>query len=219
MLYCSLPRSRFKGSSFFNPLHKLMGRDERRAPLKTPVWEASYTDTLYLFLGSRGIGGGVRENNAYCFLLRMPNLLTFIHNGGIWKVTIQPRLKNGTHFSCCENLPKGYNVQMSLCLTLTWPTWKALEREGEGKWGRENARKGGGELSFPFSLTRPNPPFPFPFPSPFNACHAGYSHMRCYITQWSATRVCGQQQGYVRVHSQPIPQESSVKIAFRRFLL
>ena len=60
-----------------------MGRDERRAPLKTPVWEASYTDKLYLFLGSRGFGGGVRENNAYCFLLRMPNSLTLIHNGGI----------------------------------------------------------------------------------------------------------------------------------------
>ena len=32
-------------------------------------------------LGGRGIGGGVRENNPYCFLLRMANLLTFIHNG------------------------------------------------------------------------------------------------------------------------------------------
>ena len=37
---------------------------------------------LFIF-GSRGIGGGVRENNAYCFLLRMANLLTFIYNGGI----------------------------------------------------------------------------------------------------------------------------------------
>ena len=37
-----------------------------------------------------GIGGGVHKNNAYCFLLRMANLLTFIHNSGILKVTIQP---------------------------------------------------------------------------------------------------------------------------------
>ena len=26
-------------------------------------------------------------------------------------------LKNGTHLSCCERLPKGHSVQMSLCLT------------------------------------------------------------------------------------------------------
>ena len=37
----------------------------------------------FIFRG-RGIGGGVRENNAYRFLvLRMANLLTFIHNVGI----------------------------------------------------------------------------------------------------------------------------------------
>ena len=29
------------------------------------------------------------------------------------------RFKNGTHFSCYESLSKGYDVQMSLCLTLT----------------------------------------------------------------------------------------------------
>ena len=29
-------------------------------------------------LRGRGIGGGVRENTAYCFLLRIANLLTFI---------------------------------------------------------------------------------------------------------------------------------------------
>ena len=43
----------------------------------------------------------------------MAHLLFFIHSGEIWKGTIQPRLKNGTHFSCYESLPKGYNVQMS----------------------------------------------------------------------------------------------------------
>ena len=37
----------------------------------------------HYILGGRGIGGGVRENNAYCFLLRMANLLTLFHNGGI----------------------------------------------------------------------------------------------------------------------------------------
>ena len=140
----------------------------------------------------------------------MPNSLTFIHNGGIWKVTIQPRLKNSTHFSCCENLPKGYNVQMSLCLTLTYPTWQALEREGEGKWERETAREGGGELSFPFlSPSRVQIP-PFPSLSRFNACHAGYSHMRCYITQWSATRVCGG----LSVYSTPSPRKAQLKSPF-----
>ena len=59
----------------------------------------------------------MRENNGNRFLLRMANLLIFIPDGGICKVTIQPRLKNGTHFSCYESLPKGYNVQMSLGLT------------------------------------------------------------------------------------------------------
>ena len=37
--------------------------------------------TLYSW-GQRG-WGGVRKNNVYCFLLRMANLLIFIHNGGI----------------------------------------------------------------------------------------------------------------------------------------
>ena len=78
--------------------------------------------------GSRAIGGEVRENNADCFLHRMARLLIFIHNGGIWKGTIQPKQKNGTHFSCYESLPKGYNVQISNCLTLTWD---AASRNGQ----------------------------------------------------------------------------------------
>ena len=60
------------------------------------------------------------------FLLRMANLLIFIHTVRIWKVTIQLRLKNGTHFSCYESVPKGYNVQMRLCLTLTWDTTRFI---------------------------------------------------------------------------------------------
>ena len=60
------------------------------------------------------------------FLLRMANLLIFIHTGGIWKVTIQLRLKNGTHFSSYESVPKGYNVQMRLCLTLTWDATRLI---------------------------------------------------------------------------------------------
>ena len=31
------------------------------------------------------------------------------------KVLYRARLKNGTHFSCYETLPKGYNVQLSNC--------------------------------------------------------------------------------------------------------
>ena len=44
-----------------------------------PLHQISHT----IFWGSKGIGGGVRENNAHCFLLRMAHLLIFIHNGGI----------------------------------------------------------------------------------------------------------------------------------------
>ena len=33
-----------------------------------------------------------------------------LHNGGIWKVIIHSRLKNGTHFPCFESLPKGYFI-------------------------------------------------------------------------------------------------------------
>ena len=32
---------------------------------------------------------------------------------------LQLRFKDGTHFSFYKSLLKGYNVQMSLCLTLT----------------------------------------------------------------------------------------------------
>ena len=61
----------------------------------------------------------MRENNGYCFLLRMAHFIfLFINNGGIGKGTMQRRLTNGTHFSCYEGLPKGYNVQISKCLTL-----------------------------------------------------------------------------------------------------
>ena len=47
----------------------------------------------------------------------MANLLTLIIMVEFEK--LQPRFKNGTHFSCYESLSKGYNVQMSLCLTLS----------------------------------------------------------------------------------------------------
>ena len=39
------------------------------------------------------MGGGVSENYANRFLLRMANLLIFIHNGGIWKLLYSPDLK------------------------------------------------------------------------------------------------------------------------------
>ena len=42
--------------------------------------------------GQRDWGRGAWKQR-FCFLLRMDNLHTFIYNGGIWKVTIQPRLK------------------------------------------------------------------------------------------------------------------------------
>ena len=65
---------------------------------KLPLGQISHFILSHYILAGSGIRRGVRENNAYCFLLGMANLLIFIHNGGIWKVTIQPRLKNGTFF-------------------------------------------------------------------------------------------------------------------------
>ena len=62
--------------------------------------------TLYLEGGGgRGIGGGVRENNASCFLLTMAHLLIG-SNGGIRKGTIQPRLKKWYSFSLLRKSPK-----------------------------------------------------------------------------------------------------------------
>ena len=110
--------------------------------------------------GGRGIGEGMRENNAYCFVLRMAHLLTFIYNSGIWKGTIQPRIKNGTHFSCYESVPScSKRIQCS------------------------------NEFMF-------------------------HSNMRCYVTQWPATRFCGA----ATPSSEKIAFDSPVKIAFRRFL-
>ena len=44
------------------------------------------------------------------------------------KVLYSPDLKNGPHFSFHESLPKGYNVEMSKCLTLARD---AMSRNGQ----------------------------------------------------------------------------------------
>ena len=62
--------------------------------------------TVTLSFGGRGIGEGVHENYAYCFLLRMANLLTFIHNGGISKVAA-PILKMVLIFLVTKVFQKG----------------------------------------------------------------------------------------------------------------
>ena len=51
---------------------------------------------------------------------QMADLLIYIHNAW-WnlKVNIQPRTENSTYCSCYASVPKGYNVQMSFCFTLT----------------------------------------------------------------------------------------------------
>ena len=52
------------------------------ASLLTPGKSIIHCHTI--FWETEGLGGGVvRENNANWFLLRMTNLLIFIHNGGI----------------------------------------------------------------------------------------------------------------------------------------
>ena len=62
----------------------------------------------------------MRENNAYCFLLRIAHFLIFIYNGGILKVTIQPRLNNCTHFSCYRFASRGEQIIEGYPKTITF---------------------------------------------------------------------------------------------------
>ena len=55
-----------------------------------------------IFWGAEGLGEGCTRKKRLLFPASMAHLLIFIHNGGIWKGTIQPRLKNDTHFSHFE---------------------------------------------------------------------------------------------------------------------
>ena len=55
----------------------------------------------------------------------MAFLFFFIHNGAILKVT---RFKNGNIFLVTKVFQKGYNVQMSLCVSLTW---YGMSRDGQ----------------------------------------------------------------------------------------
>ena len=64
-----------------------------------PLGQISQT----LFWGAEGLGVGCVYNNAYCFLLRMANLLIFIHNGGIHeKALYSPNFKMVLIFLQCS---------------------------------------------------------------------------------------------------------------------
>ena len=83
----------FLGQSNLLPNWKSLGHLD---PRKTLIFGISgyYSHVILSHFILRGtvIGRGVRENNAFCFLLRMSNLLTgayFFLNGGMWKVTAQ----------------------------------------------------------------------------------------------------------------------------------
>ena len=66
-----------------------LGTSKQRGSTVVTVGLSCHT----IFWGRRDQGRGAwKQVDAFCFLL------TFIHDGGIWKVTIQPRLKNGTIF-------------------------------------------------------------------------------------------------------------------------
>ena len=66
-----------------------------------------YRHTVTLYLGGRRIGGEVRENNANPFLLRMANLLIFIHNGRIEKLLYSPNFKMVLTFLVTKVFQKG----------------------------------------------------------------------------------------------------------------
>ena len=73
--------------------------------MKSALLISSFSPAL-IYVSIRGIGEGVHENYAYCFLLRMANLLTFIHNGGISKVAA-PILKMVLIFLVTKVFQKG----------------------------------------------------------------------------------------------------------------
>ena len=72
-------------------------------------------------MGGRGIGGGVRENNGYCFrpfLLRMVTSFFLFIMVAFENLLYIPDLKMVLIFFLLRKCSKTANVQMSLCLTL-----------------------------------------------------------------------------------------------------
>ena len=70
--------------------------------------------------GAEGLGKGCVKIMLIVSCLGWLTCLFLSIMVGFEMFTIQPQLKNGTHFSCYnyESLPKADNVQMSLCFTL-----------------------------------------------------------------------------------------------------
>ena len=66
-----------------------------------------------LFWGAEGLGD---ECMKITFIVSSLDIFLFIMAAF---EKLQLRFKDGTHFSFYKSLLKGYNVQMSLCLTLT----------------------------------------------------------------------------------------------------
>ena len=46
-----------------------VGRDEKRAPLKTPAWEATCKQLLNIIWKTVDVPGGIRPQIKYCLLL------------------------------------------------------------------------------------------------------------------------------------------------------
>ena len=66
--------------------------------------QISQSHTLYF--GGRRVGGGVRENNAYCFPQERISCLEWLTCLFLFiMVKSEKVLKNGTHFSCYKRLP------------------------------------------------------------------------------------------------------------------
>ena len=81
-----------------------------------------YTVTLYFGGGGGGGAEGLREVCVKIVLIvSCLEWLTciFLFIMVEFKLLYSPDLKSGTHFSGYKSLPKGYNVQMSSCFTLT----------------------------------------------------------------------------------------------------
>ena len=84
-------------------------------------WLGQISHTI--FWGAEGLGEGCMKITLIVSCLEwLTCLFLFI------VVEFEKVLKNGTHFSCDKSLPKGYNVQMSKCSTLTWDT---ISRNGQ----------------------------------------------------------------------------------------
>ena len=81
-----------------------------------------------IFWGAEGLGEGCVKITLIVSCLEWLTCLYLFMMVEFEKVLYSPDIKNSPHFCCYESLPKGHNVEMSKCLTLTRD---AMSRNGQ----------------------------------------------------------------------------------------